>query len=139
MDWSEMLKNAEQNRQRLGLDNVDEGDSTEDEDGNRVPRKKDNGITTQDLMNRMATNQFLGYDEFGRPINGKYHGNAMAGNMMNGKKGAKNRAMLFGMEGKRNTSKGANNRGAGGKKERSGRSGGRRNKKGGANMALLGF
>jgi hypothetical protein len=131
VDWSAMLKNAEANRERLGLDDVSDGVSSEDEEGNKVHKKKDqNGITTQDLMNRMATNQLMGYDEFGRPLR---HNGAM----MSGK--SKNRAMLFGMDGgKRNTKKGSNNKGAG-RKDRSGRSGGRRAKKGGANMALLGF
>lgn len=135
VDWSEMLKNAEMNRERLGLDNVTDGESSEDEDGNKVHKKKEhNGLTTQDIMNRMATNQLMGYDEFGRPLNGKYNGS-----MMSGKKGAKNRAMLFGIDGgKRNTKTGSNNKGAG-RKDRSGRSGGRRAKKGGGNMALLGF
>ena len=137
IDWSEMLKSAEQNRERLGLDEVSDGESTEDEEGNRVPKKKEqNGITTEDIMNRMATNQLMGYDEFGRPLNGKYNG-GMSG--MSGKRGMKNRAMLFGMDGgKRNTKSGSNNKGAG-RKDRSGRSGGRRAKKGGNSMALLGF
>jgi len=136
VDWSDMLKNAEANRERLGLDNVSDGESTEDEDGNRVPKKKEqNGLTTQDLMNRMATNQLMGYDEFGRPLNGKYNGA-----MMSGRKGAKNRNMLFGgMDGGKRTHKsGSNNKGAG-RKDRSSRSGGRRAKKGGGGMALLGF
>jgi len=111
---------------------MSDGESSVDEEGNRVVKKKGtNGLTSADLMNRMATNQFLGYDEFGRPINGKYNG-AMG---MSGNKGHRNRSMLFGMEnGKRNKSKGSNNRAAGGKSK----SGGRRSKKGG-NMALLGF
>lgn len=135
VDWSEMLKNAEMNRERLGLDEMSDGESSVDEDGNRVPKKKEqNGLTSADIMNRMATNQFLGYDEFGRPMNGKYNGS-----MMSGMKGQKNRNMLFGMEGgKRSKTTGANNRGAG-KKEGGRRSGGgRRNKKAGGNM-LLGF
>ena len=136
VDWSEMLKNAQQNRDRLGLDEMSDGESSVDEDGNRVVKKKEqNGLTSADLMNRMATNQFLGYDEFGRPMNGKYNGA-----MMTGMKGQKNRAMLFGMDGgKRSKTSGSNNRGAGGKKDRSARSGGgRRTKKAGGNM-LLGF
>ena len=132
-----MLKSAEANRERLGLDNVSDGESSEDEEGNRVHKKKEqNGITSQDLMARVATQQLMGYDEFGRPLNGKFNGA-----MMSGKKGHKGRAMLFGIDGgKRNTKTGSNNKGAGGRKNKSGRSsGGRRAKKGGANMALLGF
>ena len=133
VDWSEMLKSAEVNRERLGLDDISDGESSVDEEGNRYIKKKDtNGITSVDIMNRMATNQFLGYDEFGRPINGKYNGS-----MMSGRKGHKNRALLFGMDGgKRNKSKGSNNKGSR-STDRSGRSG-RRAKKSG-NMALLGF
>ena len=59
---------------------------------------------------------------------------------MRGKKGAKNRSM-FGMDGsKRNSySKTCSNNIGAGRKDRSSRSGGRRAKKGGGGMALLGF
>ena len=129
-----MLKDAEANRERLGLDNVGEDEDSEDEDGNPISSKKGyNGLSTQEMMNRMAANQLMGYDEFGRPIGGKHNGA-----MTSGKKGAKNRALLFGIDGgKARVKTGTNNKG-GARKDRSGRSG-RRGKKGAANMALLGF
>ena len=141
VDWSEMLKSAEANRARLGLDDVVQSDdeSETDEHGNRVKVKKatPNGISTYDMINRMAANELMGYDEFGRPMGkGSYTGNPLLG----GKKGHKNRSLLFGVDARKTRVKSnrAMGEGARSKDRRSG--GGRRSKGGkGGNMALLGF
>eukprot|EP00116_Pleurobrachia_bachei_P001466 sb/3461728/ len=128
-DWAELLKSAEANRERLGL-NVEQpesdGESSVDEEGNRYVKKKSaSGLTGQDYLNRVATNQLLGYDEFGRPM-GKSNGSM---GMMGGGKSGRNRALLFGMDqGKRNGARGSNNKSSSERRSGGGRSGGRRNK-----------
>lgn len=140
-DWAELLKSAEANRERLGL-NVDQpesdGESSVDEEGNRYVKKKSAvGLTGNAYLNRVATNQLLGYDEFGRPM-GKSNGSM---GMMGGGKTGRNRALLFGMDqGKRNGARGSNNKSSSERRSGGGaRSGGRRNKGGKGTAMLLGF
>lgn len=140
VDWSAMLKDAEANRERLGMDNIEEssGESEEDENGVRVKVKKDkNGLNTQDMLNRMATNELLGYDEFGRPITSKHQMNSATGLSSHNrrhKKGKKN--LLFGGTTRtKDKVKGSGNRSV----NKEGRSGGRRSKNKGGGAMLLGF
>lgn len=140
VDWSAMLKDAEANRQRLGMDNIEEssGESEEDENGVRVKVKKDrNGLNTQDMLNRMATNELLGYDEFGRPITSKHQMNSATGLSHKSRHRKGKKSLLFGTTGRsKDKVKGSGNRSV----NKEGRSGGRRSKnsKGGGAM-LLGF
>merc|ERR1711935_1012298 len=133
-----MLKDAEANRERLGMDVIEssEGDSEEDENGVRDKVKgKSNGLNTQDMLNRMATNELLGYDEFGRPITSKHQVSSATGLSSHSRR-HKKRSLLFGTDTKsRNKTKGANNRSV----NKEGRSGGRRSKNKGGGAMLLGF